>query len=80
MARKRRKNTEVKKLDLHKVKHSEVVNKVENFIYKYESSLPLNIITGNSEKMKELVIETLRENKFEYEIGDFFNKGYIIVK
>ena len=80
MGRRKRKKYEVKKLDLHQVPHAKVVSKVENFIYNYETELPLEIITGNSDRMKEIVIETLKENKFDYELGDFFNNGYIIVK
>ena len=42
-----------KKLDLHGVRHSEVDRLVENFVLLNEP--PLTIITGNSEKMNELV-------------------------
>lgn len=65
------------KLDLHRVRHEEVDRLVENFIFLNE--LPIEIITGNSTRMQELVIDVLERNDFEYHIGDFFNKGYITV-
>ena len=64
-------------LDLHRIRHEEVDRMVENFIFLNE--LPIEIITGNSTKMQELVIDVLERNEFEYYIGDFFNKGYIMV-
>lgn len=64
-------------LDLHRVRHEEVDRMVENFVFLNE--LPIEIITGNSTKMQEIVIDVLEQNEFEYTIGDFFNKGYITV-
>lgn len=43
------------KLDLHGVRHHEVENMVENFILMNQSSFPLTIICGNSDKMIKLV-------------------------
>jgi len=65
------------KLDLHKIRHEEVDRMVENFIFLNE--LPIEIITGNSDGMQELVIDVLKRNEFEYSIGDYFNKGYITI-
>jgi hypothetical protein len=65
------------RLDLHRVRHEEVDRMVENFVFLNE--LPIEIITGNSDKMQELVINVLERNEFEYTIGDYFNKGYITV-
>ena len=74
-----KKKTEILKLDLHGVKHKDVEITVENFILWNVNRLPVDIITGHSEEMKSIVIETLEFYEFEYEIGDFFNKGYIHV-
>ena len=66
-------------LDLHTVNHSDVTQLVENYVLCHQNSFPLQIITGGSDKMKRIVIECLKSHKFKYQIGDEFNKGYIIV-
>jgi len=53
------------KLDLHGIKHDDVNRVVENFVLLNET--PLNIITGNSTMMRELVVEVLEKHKFVYE-------------
>mgnify|MGYP000424482402 FL=1 len=53
------------KLDLHGIKHEDVNRVVENFVLLNET--PLNIITGNSTMMRELVVEVLEKHKFVYE-------------
>ena len=53
------------KLDLHGIKHDDVNRVVENFVLLNET--PLNIITGNSTMMRELVVEVLERHKFVYE-------------
>ena len=53
------------RLDLHGVRHSEVDRIVENFILLNEP--PMRIVTGNSDKMIELVIEVLDRNDVVYE-------------
>ena len=55
----------VNKLDLHGIKHEDVNRVVENFVLLNET--PLNIITGNSTMMRELVVEVLEKHKFVYE-------------
>ena len=55
----------IKQLDLHGIKHQEVDRLVENFILLNE--VPLRIITGNSHKMKDIVIKVLDRNKMQYE-------------
>ena len=67
-------------LDLHGVKHIDALTAVESYIIRNRNLLPLKIITGNSEKMKDLVTKCIKSNNFNYHIGDQYNKGYIIVK
>ncbi len=55
----------IKELDLHRIKHEEVDRLVENFVLLNE--LPLRIITGNSDKMRQLVIKVLDKHNIEYE-------------
>ena len=66
-------------LDLHGIKHVDVENLVENYIFQHQYHCPLKIITGNSDKMKSLVIKTLKAHGFSYKEGDYYNRGYINV-
>jgi len=53
------------KLDLHGIRHSEVDRLVENFVLL--NSKPMRIITGNSDRMIELVIGVLDRHNIQYE-------------
>tara|TARA_B100000287_G_scaffold433025_1_gene493725 strand:- start:844 stop:1044 length:201 start_codon:yes stop_codon:yes gene_type:complete len=57
------------KLDLHGVRHNDVERLVQNFVLLNEP--PLTIITGNSERMRQIVVNTLINHDIEYE-----NWGY----
>ena len=57
-------NEVVKELNLHGIKHEDVDRLVENFVLLNES--PLKIITGNSEKMTELVLDVLNRHDIEW--------------
>lgn len=48
------------KLDLHGVRHSEVNDKVINFVLVNQYHLPLSIVCGNSQKMISLVQMSLQ--------------------
>ena len=65
------------KLDLHGVRHDKIHNIVEAFILCHDP--PLEIITGNSTKMKQLVIEQLSEYDFQYRYKDWMNLGSLII-
>ena len=67
------------KLDLHGLKHREVFSIVEDFILEKQYDLPALIITGNSIRMKTIVINFLKEYNFNYSEGDLYNRGYITV-
>ena len=54
-----------KQIDLHRVKHEEVKKIIEEYIM--QKSLPIRIITGHSSRMREIVENTLIENKYVYE-------------
>ena len=51
----------MKTLDLHNVRHKDVIHQVEDFLAWEE--LPAKIITGNSDKMKQLVISVVKRYK-----------------
>ena len=55
----------MKKLDLHGVRHSEVDRLVENFVLL--NNPPLEIVTGHSDKMPELVREVLDRHDIMWE-------------
>ncbi len=55
----------IKQLDLHGIRHNEVDRLVENFVLLNNS--PMRIITGNSDKMVELVVEVLDRCDIKYE-------------
>ena len=68
-----------KTLDLHGVKHADVEDKlIDFFFWQGFDRKGANIITGNSQKMQELVINFLDEWDFEYYIS-FHNLGEIVV-
>ena len=53
------------KLDLHGIRHSEVDRLVENFVLLNDT--PIRIITGNSDRMIELVVSVLDRHNIKYE-------------
>ena len=55
----------IKELDLHRVRHEEVDRLVENFVLLNEP--PLKIITGNSDRMSNIVIVKLSELRIGWE-------------
>ena len=58
-----------KQLDLHKMRHEEAQRQVENFILLNEP--PLSIITGNSDRMREIVTYLCAKHKISYERWDW---------
>ena len=58
------------RLDLHRVKHEDVVSQVEEFVLFHQDEMPLEIIYGNSQVMRELVEGCLDKMGFSY------NEGY----
>ena len=59
----------MKKLDLHGIRHSEVDRLVENFVLL--NNPPLEIITGHSDKMVELVRDVLDRHDIQWERWGF---------
>jgi hypothetical protein len=67
-------------LDLHGVKHTDVEDKLIDFFFWHGFDYKeANIITGNSQKMQELVISFLDKWDFKYYISSH-NLGEIIVE
>lgn len=53
-------------LDLHGTRHSDVDTEVLNFVYKFQDSLPLVIICGNSNRMVEITSNSLMNAKIDF--------------
>tara|TARA_B100000287_G_C20220503_1_gene617833 strand:+ start:216 stop:416 length:201 start_codon:yes stop_codon:yes gene_type:complete len=52
-------------LDLHGIRHHDVDRLVENFVMMKQP--PMKIITGNSDRMIELVVKVLNRYEIDYE-------------
>jgi len=68
----------MKELDLHGLYHHQVRDEVENFVLLNAKELPVRIIIGGSNKMKNLTENILHKHKFDYYIPAH-NSGEIIV-
>ena len=55
----------IKQLDLHGIRHHDVDRLVENFVLLNDT--PMRIITGNSDRMVELVVKVLDRHQINYE-------------
>jgi len=61
---------DVKKLDLHGVRHEEAKRQTIRFIEaNWDNGSEIEIITGHSPKMKGIVINILQEYDLSYSIG-----------
>ena len=74
------KNPSIKTLDLHGIKHAEVSKLVDQFIWENmkSKSQDVEIITGISDQMKLIVINTINDYGFSY-VEEFNNPGKLIV-
>lgn len=71
----------VYRLDLHKKRHEEARRAVIHFIERHwNESAELEIVTGNSTRMRGMVLNTLDEYGLSYQISRMFdpNTGYIV--
>lgn len=66
------------KLDLHGIKHYEVDRIVENFILLNQKELPLTIVCGNSQKMIDIVKQTI--NRIDCRSVAMDRYGVIVVR
>lgn len=67
----------MKTLDLHNIKHSIVEDKLAEFLNWEET--PLKIITGNSEKMREMAKEMINKYGYICYYESAYNHGALIV-
>ena len=65
-------------LDLHGTKHQDAEAIVENFVLLHSES-PMKVITGNSKKMKDIVVSVLEWHDFQFSHPDDYNLGTFMV-
>jgi hypothetical protein len=68
----------MKELDLHGLYHHQVRDEVENFVLLNAKELPVRIIIGSSNRMRNLTENILHKHKLDYYIPAH-NPGEIIV-
>jgi hypothetical protein len=64
--------------DCHGLTYLEVEDKFENWLLLNSTKLPLDVITGDSDKMKLMIMGYLNKHKFIYNIP-YYNHGMITV-
>ena len=68
----------MKVLDLHGTLHDDADRLVENFVLL--NPLPVEIITGKSARMIEIVGKVLKKHSMIYEQKFYWNPGSIVVR
>mgnify|MGYP005733963567 FL=1 len=58
-------------LDLHGTRHNDVNNEIIDFTYQYQSEIPLLVICGNSNRMIEIVKDSLESNSIMFSMPRF---------
>ena len=66
-------------LDLHGVRHDQVVHVVHQFLYDNRDNFPCKLIVGMSEVMRELVHAVLEELGLSCHIEGFTNPGCLVI-
>jgi DNA-nicking Smr family endonuclease len=71
----------MKTLDLHGVKHADVPKLMDQFLWEQmnKKTMEVEIITGLSTTMREIVIKNLKDYDFIYNDG-WNNPGKVVVK
>ena len=68
------------KIDLHGVKHEDVKRRLDVFLWEsmQRNMTQVEVVTGHSLKMKEIVYEVCQEYGFSISEG-VINKGYLTI-
>lgn len=64
--------------DCHGKTYYEVEEQFENWLLLNSTKTPLEVITGDSERMKQVVMKYINKHKFTYTFP-YWNNGMIIV-
>ena len=69
----------MKSLDLHGKSYEEANILVNIFIENNIDSMPLQIITGNSNQMKEIVYSILKKHNLKFHPKSDYNLGCLVI-
>ena len=69
----------MKKLDLHGIKHRNVTNMVDTFIRQNNNNFPVEIITGNSLDMQNIIKKIVKLYGLRMEPKSHINLGSFII-
>ena len=69
----------MKKLDLHGIKHRNASNMVDTFIRQNKNNLPVEIITGNSLDMQNIIKRIVKLYGLRMEPVSHINLGSYII-
>jgi|TARA_E500000331_G_scaffold88816_1_gene84622 hypothetical protein len=64
-------------LDLHGIRHEGVVQQIHSFVYNNE--LPVRIVTGKSEIMRKIVVDTINILGYHSHYERLINEGSLII-
>ena len=67
----------MKTLDLHGIRHEGVVQQIHSFVYNNE--LPVRIVTGKSEIMRKIVVDTISILGYHSHYEQLVNEGSLII-
>ena len=67
----------MKTLDLHGIRHEGVVQQIHSFVYNNE--LPVRVITGKSEMMRKIVVDTVSLLGYHTHYERLINEGSLII-
>ena len=70
----------MKKIDLHGIKHRNVTNMVDTFIRQNNNNLPVEIITGNSLDMQNIIKRIIKSYGLRMEPKSHVNLGSYIIR
>ena len=69
----------MRKLDLHGIKHQKASNMADTFIRQNKNNLPVEIITGNSLDMQNIIKRIVKLYGLRMEPKSHFNLGSYII-
>jgi|TARA_R100001463_G_C3394819_1_gene207339 DNA-nicking Smr family endonuclease len=69
----------VKSIDLHNLPHDVAERVVFNFIMNNCDNMPVEIITGKSDRMRQIVIDIVEHYNFGHHYSKFSNAGSLII-
>jgi hypothetical protein len=67
----------MKTLDLHGERHEGIVQKIHTFVYNNE--LPVRVITGKSEIMRKIVLDTITQLGYNSHYERLINEGCLVI-